>query len=126
MWKPYNPNPKNKQVGDCVIRAISKALNMTWEETYMELCIKGFILCDLPSSNYIWSTFLKDRGFKRYTINDCPDCYTIDDFCQDHPNGVYVIGTGSHAVTVMDGCYYDAWKSGQECPLYYFEKGKEN
>lgn len=30
MWRQYNPNPKGLLVGDCVIRAISKALGMTW------------------------------------------------------------------------------------------------
>ena len=38
MYSYFNPNPiKNKRVGDCVIRAISKALNQSWEETYIEL-----------------------------------------------------------------------------------------
>jgi len=30
----YNPNPERKLVGDCVIRAISKVTNQTWEDTY--------------------------------------------------------------------------------------------
>lgn len=126
MWIEYNPNPRKKQVGDCVIRAISKALDMSWEDTYTELCIEGFILCDLPSSNYVWSKFLKNKGFKRYEIDDCPDCYTIKDFCREHPKGVFVVGTGSHAVTIINGNYYDAWESSHETPIYYFEKQMEN
>jgi len=35
----YNPNPLKKHVGDCVIRAISKATGQTWEKTYTELCL---------------------------------------------------------------------------------------
>jgi hypothetical protein len=61
---------------------------------------------------------------KRRTIEDCPDCYTVEDFCQEHPNGVFVIGTGSHVVAVVDGCAFDAWNSLQETPVYYFEKGE--
>ena len=34
MWVFYNPNPKGARVGDCAIRAVSKALNLTWEEAY--------------------------------------------------------------------------------------------
>lgn len=30
MWIYANPNPENKQVPDCVIRAICIALNMPW------------------------------------------------------------------------------------------------
>lgn len=124
MWVNYNPNPFGLRVGDCVIRAISKALDKPWEDTYIDLCIQGFMMGDLASSNAVWSTYLKHKGFNRRTVQDCPDCYTVEDFCNEHPNGVYVIGTGSHAVAVVDGCYYDAWQSGQETPVYYFEKGE--
>ena len=27
----YNPNPQDSHVGDCVIRAVTKATNSTWE-----------------------------------------------------------------------------------------------
>ena len=122
MWIEYLNNPFGLRVGDCVIRAISKALDKSWEETYIDLCVQGFMMGDLASSNAVWSAYLKHKGFKRHTIEDCPDCYSIEDFCQDHPNGIYVIGTGTHAVCVCDGCYYDAWQSGRETPVYYFEK----
>ena len=81
-------------------------------------------MADLPSSNTIWSALLKSKGFKWHTIEDRPECYTIEDFCKDHPSGVFVIGTGSHAVAVVDGNYFDAWQSGSETPVYYFEKEK--
>ena len=122
MWIEYLNNPLGLRVGDCVIRAISKALDKSWEETYVDLCVQGFMMGDLPNSNAIFSAYLRHKGFKRHTIEDCPDCYSVDDFCQDHPKGVFVIGTGTQAVCVIDGCYYDAWQSGRETPTYYFEK----
>lgn len=122
MFVYYNPNPNGSRVGDCVIRAISKALDKSWERVYVELCVQGLMMGDLPNSNAIFSAYLRHKGFKRRTIEDCPDCYTVEDFCQEHPKGVYVIGTGSHAVAVVDGCVFDAWNSLQECPVYYFEK----
>lgn len=33
----YNPNPARKLVGDCVIRAISKVTEQSWEDTYLGL-----------------------------------------------------------------------------------------
>lgn len=124
MFKLYNANPSNKRVGDCVIRAISKALDKPWEEVYVNLCIKGFMLSDLPSSNAVWGAFLKQNGFRRDVVSDeCHECYTVADFCREHPDGTYVIGTGSHAVTVKDGCYYDTWDSGNETPIYFYKKG---
>lgn len=119
----YNPNPQGNRVGDCVIRAISKALNQTWEETYIELCLLGYIMGDWGSSNAVWNTYLKSKGFKRDVIPDeKSDFYTIQDFCKEHPQGIYVIGTGSHAVCVVDGTIFDTWMSGDETPIYYYKK----
>lgn len=123
MFVFYNLNPKGKNVGDCVVRAISKALILSWEKTYILLCVQGLICADLPSSNEVWSDFLKSKGFKRRTVDEA---YTIEDFCEAFPEGVFVVGTGSHAVAVIDGCFFDAWNSGREQVLYYFEKEKEN
>ena len=122
MWIEYLNNPFGLRVGDCVIRAISKALDKSWEETYVDLCVQGFMMGDLPSSNAIWSSYLKHKGFKRHTVEDCPDCYDVENFCEEHKKGIFVLGTGSHAVTVIDGNYFDAWDSGKEIPLYYFSK----
>jgi hypothetical protein len=126
MYSEYNPNPHNRRVGDCVIRAISKVLEMSWEDVFLALCLLGYVMGDLPSSNQVWGRFLRENGFTREAIpNDCPDCYTIEDFCAEHPQGIYVIGTGTHAVAIVDGCYYDTWQSGNETPIYYFRKEVE-
>lgn len=121
IYSGYNPNPRGKSVGDCTIRALTKALDKDWNEAYMTLVIEGLCMCDMPSSNAVWGNVLKAAGFKRYILPDtCPDCYTIRQFCDDYPQGVYVVGTGSHVVCVKDGCYYDSWDSGDETPVYYF------
>lgn len=123
MYSYFNCNPKGNRVGDCVIRAISKALNMSWEDVYIDLTIQGYIMGDLLSSNAVWNAYLKSKGFKREIIsNDCPECYTINDFCEEYPKGVYVIGTGSHAVCVVDGTIFDTWQSGDETPIYFYRK----
>ncbi len=33
-YKFYNPNPNDKFTDDCVIRAISKFLDQSWDTTY--------------------------------------------------------------------------------------------
>lgn len=123
-----NTNPKNMRVGDCVIRALSIATDKTWERVYCELAVYGFMLCDMPSSNAVWGAYLKDLGYERHTVIDtCPDdCYTIRNFCHDNPLGVFVIGTGTHAVAVIDGNYYDTWDSGDEVPAYAWKRGIKN
>lgn len=123
MWEKYNPNPLSKLVGDCVIRALTKALDKPWGEIYLGLCIQGYIASDLPSSNHVWGLYLKNNGFERNFISD--DTYTIEDFCKDHPEGTYVLGTGSHAVTVCSGKYFDAWESGKEIVIYYWKRKED-
>jgi hypothetical protein len=123
MYSHYNPNPKGNRVGDCVVRAISKALNMSWEDTYIELTIQGYMMGDLLSSNGVWGAYIKGKGFMRGVVSgDCPDCYTIEDFATENPDGVFVIGTGTHAVCVKDGVIYDAWDSSNEQPIYFYFK----
>jgi hypothetical protein len=125
MYSYYNANPYKIRVGDCVIRAISKALNQPWEDTYIDLTIQGYLMGDLLSSNAVWGAYLKSKGFTRDIIsNDCPECYTIEDFCNEHPKGTYIIGTGTHAVVVEDGCVFDTWNSSGETPIYYYHKGE--
>ena len=123
MYIYYNPNPLKLSVGDCTIRAISKVTNQTWKQTYLDLLTQGFIMYDMPSSNRVWSKLLKLYGFRKFYIPDmCPDCYTIKEFCYDHPIGEFVVGTGEHVVAVINGNYYDSWDSGNEIPIYYFER----
>lgn len=123
MYIKSNPNPDNLMTEDCTIRAIAIATDKSWDETYIDVCIKGFVMKRMPSTNSVWAEYLKDQGFSRHIVPDtCPHCYTVRDFCGEHFKGTYILGTGSHAIAVIDGDYYDAWDSGDEVPLYYFTK----
>lgn len=123
MFIKHNANPIKNIVGDCVIRAIAVAMNEDYEIVYIGLMIQGLGMYDLPSANEVWGTYLLTKGFSRFNIpNTCPLCYTIKDFCRDYPSGSYVLGTGTHAVAVVDGNYYDTWDSGDEVPMYAFRK----
>ena len=118
-----NPNPEKNLVGDCVIRGISILTDRPWEDIYMEVVAQGYSMYDMPSSNAVWGAYLKSQGYTRRAIpNSCPNCYSIVQFCNDHPRGKYLVATGTHVVAVIDGNYYDTWDSGNEIPVYYFEK----
>lgn len=120
-YKYFNPNPAGKNVGDCVIRAICKLTGLDWDKVYLHIAMTGFELWDMPSSNAVWATYLKRLGYRRYVIPDkCPDCYSVQQFCRDYPRGKFLIATGNHVVTVIDGDYFDAWDSGTEIPVYFW------
>lgn len=117
----YNNNPVGRSVGDCSVRAISKALDYDWESAYVLLAINGLNMGDMPNSDSVWGATLRQEGFYRKSIpNTCPDCYTAEDFANDHPYGTYVLGFGGHVATIIDGVLYDSWNSSQLIPQYFW------
>ena len=120
-FRHYNPNPELNRVGDCTVRAVSKALNESWDDAYDRLCAKGFEMGDMPSSDSVWGSVLRQNGvYRMVTPNMCPDCYTVSEFAREHPRGVFVLALGGHVVTVVNGDWYDTWDSGDEVPQYYW------
>ena len=122
MYIQRNNNPLRKTVGDCVIRSISTVTGLSWNEVFTSLMVEGYTLKDMPNSNYVWGELLRKWGFERRSIpNTCPRCYTVRDFCRDHPEGRFILATGTHAVAVVSGNYIDTWDSGDQVPVYYWE-----
>ena len=121
MWIKANPNPEGKEVPDCVIRAIAIALNMPWLQVFDELCAVARNEFNMPSSDSVWGLYLYSKGFEPFLLPEtCPRCVTIDEFTKWFPVGIYIIGTGSHAVAVIDGNYFDSWDSGLEVPTFFW------
>lgn len=127
-WVKYNPNPvRSDPVGDCAVRAISKALDVSWEQAHTLLSYNSYMMGDIQNSNAVIGAILRQHGFKRFLIPDtCPVCYSVAEFSADNPNGRFVLGTGNHVVTVIDGNYYDSWNSGSEIPVYAWYKFEDN
>lgn len=122
-FKFYNANPVNNLVIDCTIRAISLLTDKTWTETHKAICEESRRQYNMPSSNVVWATYLKKLGYVKHTLpNTCPECYSVKDFCYDHPVGKFLLALDGHVVTVVDGYYYDTWDSGNETPLFYWRK----
>ena len=123
MFQKHNENPMKSRVGDCTIRAISKALGQSWDKTFVGIAIQAFCSCDMPSSNAVWGAYLKSKGYERNVVpSDCSDCYTVSDFCEDHPEGTFILALDKHVVAVIDGDYFDTWDSGDEEVIYFWVK----
>ena len=121
MWIRANPNPKHKEVSDCVIRALCIALNRSWYQIYDDLSMLGREECNWGNSDSVWGKYLYLNGFEPFLLpHTCPKCITVREFTYEYPKGIYIIGTGSHAVAVMDGDYYDSWDSGDEIPSFFW------
>ena len=121
MYRFFLNNPTGRRVGDCAVRAVSVALDVSWEKAYWMIAENGALMGDMPSSDSVWGSVLREHGFSRSVIpNRCPKCYTAEDFCRDYPHGVFVLGFGGHVATVRDGILYDSWDSSHEIPQYYW------
>ena len=136
----YNPNPLEKLTSDCVTRALTKFLGSTWDEVYDMLYFYGKEMADNMISNEVWQHCLNDLGYDKEKIPDmCPYCYSVKEFCKDHPYGTYLLAVavnyrdyfntshsgkpiGNHVVCVVNGNYYDTWDSGDEVPIYFWRK----
>lgn len=122
-WRRYNPNPIRNRAGDCTVRAISKATGRDWDTSFIWLCVYGFMMCNMPSANCVWGKFLENNGFEcRLLFDPGIGKYTVSDFCEENPNGVYILAIEGHVVCVVDGYYYDTWDSGDEIPVYCWTK----
>lgn len=123
MYINLNLNPFHRRADDCVVRAIAKILDKSWEEVYADLCLEGLRYYDMPSANHVWGSYLKKKGFQRHIIPDtCPQCYTVRQFTEDHPQGRYVLAISGHAVASVGKDYFDSFDSGDCVVVYYWTK----
>lgn len=122
-WVKYNANPAGKRVGDCTVRAISRATGHDWDTSYLWLSVFGFQMKNMPSGNCVWGAYLESCGFIWHAMERYPErpC-TVAEFCREHPHGLYVLGCDGHVVTAVDGEYWDSWDSGNEAVIYYWER----
>lgn len=125
-WKLFNENPTGRNVGDCAVRAVSVALGVDWETAFALVANMAFQMGDMPSSNAVWGAVLRQNGFSRFIVpNNCPDCFTAEQFAEERPKGIYVLGFGNHVAAVKDGLIYDSWDSSKEIPQYFWMKQED-
>jgi len=102
---------------------LSAAESIPLEMAYDELCATGRRLHNMPDSSKVFKAYLQSIGYVCHALpNTCPVCYTVLDFCKDHPKGIYILCSGEHVVTVINGNHYDNGNSGDEVPLYFYTK----
>lgn len=122
MWIKWNPNPTQNTTRDCAIRAVSAALDISWEKSFVLLAENAFLMGETLDSDLVWSSVLRQHGFTKHLTPDCDGCYTVQEFSEYYPDGIYVLKADGHVVTLVDGDYYDTWDSGREIPIYYFTR----
>lgn len=125
-YQPNNKDLKDKY-GDCTIRALSKALSVTWLEAFdlmIPLCREAQVsnIFDCPSD--IRKEVLNKLGFDYTGVSNKAGTKrpTVESFCKEHPQGTYILNVANHEVTAVDGKYYDTWDSGKRSLYGYYTK----
>ena len=104
----YNVNPRLRHVNDCTVRAISLALNISWENAYDLLSSyakeQGVMMDEVT---YI-DDFL-EKHFKKWC--GCKDKVkvTVEQFVESHPVGTFLITMRGHITCCINGCIYDTF-----------------
>lgn len=122
--KYKNENPKSKEVGDCVVRALATATENSWDDVYRELCKIGFELKVMPNSDEAYHRYLENNGFERRKISVKKGSKrpTVLSFTKEHKEGVFILRVANHVTVCKEGIYYDIWDCGNSCVYSYWVK----
>lgn len=133
-WIYYNPHPKQKNVQDCVKRAICAVTGEDYMKVQRELnYIKNYnIVPELRDkcqesfrSLAVRNSYCIHHGWERVDVMKDP--YNFEEseltgelFCQQHPHGKYILQEKNHWVACVDGVLMDTWDSTKGTITYYW------
>ena len=125
-YQYYQPNEKDvkDKYGDCVIRALTKALDMDWLNVFNELVPIAREMQAMPNMKSCYEEYLKQKGFKYTGISNRKGTKrpTVESFAKEHKIGTYYCNIANHCVTIKDGKYYDTWDCGYKSLYGYWTK----
>lgn len=113
----YNRNPYKQATTDCVIRAISSALDIPYTNVVMDF---AKIQCETgldPSEKETFSKYLEDHGwFKRKEPRHYDNTkYITRDFIDENPGLTCIAKLGNnHLAYINNGVVLDIWNSSNE------------
>jgi hypothetical protein len=108
IYQYHNPHPDNKDVGDCVKRAITICSGLEYQTVQKELNrYKKITNAKKFSENKNWLPYVeKVLKWKKLTgFNNLK----VGEFAKTHPTGTYLISVRKHLTTVKDGKVLDTW-----------------
>ena len=72
-----NNNPKENEIGDCVIRAISEATGDTWENTMINVVKSTVKTGYIFNQNNVYFDYIEKNGFSNELGKDCVYIFKI-------------------------------------------------
>lgn len=137
-----DPNPHNGKHGDCSIRALACAMNITWKEAYDKLMFYAYKKYSVPDSEITIHDMLYNEGFSNQQekyfgngrtgkseeyVGKHGNFYSIDDFLDEaEEDATYYVITNSHAVCIKNKLLYDNYDGCYSYKIEYIFKKEEN
>lgn len=108
----YNANPVNRMTGDCAVRAIALAFNMSWEDAYRELFEFGLKNRMMLNDSKCIEKYLKHKGWEKVRAPKKVDGkkYTAEEALRLFRGKVVLANIGSkHIACIKDNKVWDTW-----------------
>lgn len=129
----HNANPKNRYTTDCVIRAISTALEIPYNQVVMEMaefqCKTGYAMSDSTGID----KYLQSKGWVKHPQPRQWDNtkFTGEFWCRElwqhyrTPKYLRIVANigGGHTVAIIGYKVWDTWDSTDGCIGNYWTKG---
>ena len=117
-WKEYNPNPKERNIGDCTLRSYCAAFGISWDKAFdiaSRVAKENSSMIQYVADKVLTEEFncVVDEKYNKKTVKG-KDRITVNEFAMSHPYGTYILHVRQHQVTVIDGVYWDSWDSGDK------------
>lgn len=131
----FQPNPCGNNIGDCVVRGISGAMNITWNEALEYLSTAG---STTVNSNDVYQRLLEREGFVRHKpmmqgghrLSGQAFCNEMDHLYHNGERIFAHVGRSHVAAVVLDGSdskykIFDSWDSSERLIGEYWVKSVE-
>ena len=135
MIEYFNPNPtckffksgkpKNWYINDSAVRALAKALDVTWDKAYDVLVETGKKLYNVPTSKQVMEDVLASYGFKFITYGKPSKDGkrpSVKQFIegQNESNKIYVLNLADYFVCAIDKKVFDVSDACLKSSVYSY------
>lgn len=124
-FREYNANSKDNNVGDCVVRTLSLAYGIDYDNVRTELlAIKRETRYNSYKVAPVYTKFMRNHGLvssgdvSKYGFSDKKP--TLSEFASNYPKGIYIVtcskrslAPSTHIVCILDGDIWDSWDSSE-------------
>lgn len=111
MYRYYNANPEDEKIGDCVVRAISTALDKDYYEILYQLFnISNYFNCDMIVKDCY--DILLTKGYNLLKYGGLSR--RVEQVAEDFNDKNVIMRIHGHLTCSKKGIVYDTWNTSNE------------